>query len=121
MSQIIAMSQRLQEYEQIIEALKSKLSPLTVSPTTMNETHSDLDEPENAQATYQTGNELDGDETDTVFTSASLLSDLSLDENGKVGLSPRQESPHNQGVNPVIALLLWTNVGCTLPSGIGRP
>jgi hypothetical protein len=105
MSQIIAMSQKLQECEHIIEALKGKTSPLT----DMNGPPSEHEHEPNRD---------DENPGSAVKISASLLSDLSLDENGKV-CRLRWETYSNKIVNMAVALLLWTYISGTSPSSDG--
>lgn len=83
MSQIIAMSERLQEYERIIETLKEKISWTSDSPPDLKvgggDTSSEKDI-DNTVSTATSGH----DSTQQEQTPALPLSDLSLDENGKV-------------------------------------
>jgi hypothetical protein len=98
MSQIIAMAKRLQEYEQIIEDLKKNTSSTEVSEasqTVQNEAETQVHTP---QTSPDQSSDAQQSLTNVIYTppysesqsitevheSEGLLSDLSLDENGKV-------------------------------------
>lgn len=94
MSQIIAMSKRLQDYEQIIETLKEKTSWASGSPQDSNVAGGDtVTFTHVASIASDCGQEINNTELTAIpdhyasqqdQTSALPLSDLSLDENGKV-------------------------------------
>ena len=87
MSQIIAMAKRLQECEEIVEKLKIQEASLSGSRTSMNILHqSQLPEPTRSPAPDQSNSSLLYDSSNSVeaTNSEDLLTDLSLDENGKV-------------------------------------
>jgi hypothetical protein len=92
MSQIIAMSERLQEYEHIIEDLRKRISSpansrssplsdgeqLEIPSAPERDTHSDYNKDSRARA------ELEPSTVAVEPTSRALVSDLSVDEHGKV-------------------------------------
>ena len=87
MSQIIAMAKRLQECEEIIENLKNQETSPSGPRTSMNILHqSQLPEPTRSPAPDQSNSSLLYDSSNSVeaANSEDLLTDLSLDENGKV-------------------------------------
>ncbi|KAK9318917.1 fungal-specific transcription factor domain-containing protein [Lipomyces orientalis] len=93
MSQIIAMSKRLQEYEQIIEALKEKVLLSANAEEKLDARKELANHRQGSDSSSDHGLDADPgspgtthnpEPEDFVKVPASLLSDLSLDENGKL-------------------------------------
>lgn len=87
MSQIIAMAKRLQECEDIIETLRKNEASRCGSMGSLNEvTQSETCGPEPNTIAYKSNSSLphEAEISEKAKTSEDLLTDLSLDENGKV-------------------------------------